>query len=72
MTLKNADLLTITDVMTLVGFKQAAIYKRIVEQKFPKPFRCGKRNAWTRSSIDEYLKAREKRQIESFDRKRAS
>ena len=49
-------LLTLTDVVKIVGFKKSTIYKFIKEGKFPKQIKIGKSSRWKLSDIQKWMK----------------
>jgi len=50
------QLLTLKEVIQMVGFKKSTIYKFIKENKFPRPLKFGKSNRWAKSAIDSWIK----------------
>ena len=57
------QLLTIKEVVKIVGFKKSTIYKFIKENKFPLPLKFGKSSRWAKSEIDEWMKNLNKKEI---------
>ncbi|WP_456488985.1 helix-turn-helix transcriptional regulator [Caminibacter pacificus] len=50
------QLLTLKEVIQMVGFKKSTIYKFIKENKFPRPLKFGKSSRWAKSEIDSWIK----------------
>ncbi len=48
-------LLTLNDVVQIVGFKKSTIYKFIAENKFPRPVKFGKSSRWKESEIYDWI-----------------
>ena len=48
-------LLTINELINIVGFKKSTIYKFIKENKFPRPLKFGKSSRWAKSEINEWI-----------------
>jgi len=48
-------LLTISEVVKIVGFKKSTIYKFIKKGKFPKQVKIGKSSRWKLSDINKWL-----------------
>jgi len=49
-------LLTINEIVTIVGFKKSTIYKFIRNNTFPKPIKIGRSSRWKLSDINKWLK----------------
>jgi len=49
------QLLTLKEVVEIVGFKKSTIYKFIKKGKFPRPLKFGKSSRWTKSEINEWI-----------------
>jgi prophage regulatory protein len=49
-------LLTLKEVVNIVGFKKSTIYKFIKEGKFPKQIKIGHSSRWKLSDIQEWMK----------------
>ena len=49
-------LLTIKEVVSIVGFKTSTIYKFIKTKGFPKPVKIGKSSRWKLSDVNNWLK----------------
>ena len=49
-------LLTIKEVVNIVGFKTSTIYKFIKTKGFPKPVKIGKSSRWKLSDVNNWLK----------------
>jgi len=50
------QLLTIKEVVQIIGFKKSTIYKFIRENKFPQPLKFGKSSRWKKSEIELWIK----------------
>ena len=48
-------LLTIKEVISMVGFKQSTIYKFIKTKNFPKPVKIGRSSRWKLSDVKKWL-----------------
>ena len=48
-------LLTIKEVVSIVGFKTSTIYKFIKTKGFPKPVKIGKSSRWRLSDVNKWL-----------------
>ncbi len=48
-------LLTLKEVINLIGFKKATIYKYIKNGKFPKQIKIGKASRWKLSDIEKWI-----------------
>ena len=49
-------LLTMKEVVSIVGFKTSTIYKFIKIKGFPKPVKIGKSSRWKLSDVNNWLK----------------
>ena len=48
-------LLTIKDVVNIVGFKTSTIYKFIKTKNFPRPVKIGRSSRWRISDVNKWL-----------------
>jgi len=48
-------LLTLNDVVQIVGFKKSTIYKFIKSKNFPKPVKIGYSSRWRLSDIQKWM-----------------
>ncbi len=48
-------LLTIKEVVNLVGFKTSTIYKFIKTRNFPEPIKIGRSSRWKLSDVNKWL-----------------
>ena len=49
-------LLTMKEVVSIVGFKTSTIYKFIKTNGFPKPLKIGRASRWKSSDVNNWLK----------------
>ena len=49
------QLLTLKEVVEIVGFKKSTIYKFIQKNKFPSPLKIGKSSRWKLSDIRKWI-----------------
>jgi len=48
-------LLTLKDVISIVGFQQSTIYKFMQTRNFPKPIKIGRSSRWKLSDVNNWL-----------------
>ncbi|MCL2341246.1 MAG: AlpA family phage regulatory protein [Proteobacteria bacterium] len=50
-------LLRLSEVERVVGFKSSWIYRKVSENKFPRPLKIGRSSAWRSGDIAKWLQA---------------